>query len=58
MGPGKLLIFGVREISKNRPQIVKFFGVESDRRGHVASENRKFLLTVRYLVAGESRSFN
>ena len=28
IGPGKLLMFGVRENAQNRPQIVKFLGLK------------------------------
>ena len=28
VGPGKLLMFGVREIARNRPRIVKFLGLK------------------------------
>jgi hypothetical protein len=28
IGPGKLLMFGVRKIAQNRPQIVKFLGLK------------------------------
>ena len=28
VGPGKLLMFGVREIAQNRPQIAKVFGLK------------------------------
>ena len=35
-GPGKLLMFGIRKIAQNRPQI--------DGGGHVMSQNCKFRL--------------